>query len=306
MKEKIKKSITILMFMILLVLPIGAIGAGIGIRGTLVGLLPETMAYFILPNPTGNQKALDLNIRKIRQGTNLVLSSLTCKFSIVNGTAFITSPSVDLRPYLNFKITLNDGAQNLIGWIKAAGTGETFGVEKLINPSFDANVNNWTPNAYATIASIAGGQSNNCLEITKVTSYPSLVTSGELVTVVGQLFKTTAYIKSGTSGNKAYFIRLLTSGAIELSTKTGTSSGSWVQDTLYTTVTTISSLLRLAKNENTAGTQLFDEGSVKQILTSSATGVTIVSTKGGSTFNWSSDGGINPNVANFTATISLN
>jgi len=55
-----------------------------------------------------------------------VLAGFTCNLSIVDGTAFITNPSTSLVPYIGRKITLNDGTQNLVGYIKAAGTGETF------------------------------------------------------------------------------------------------------------------------------------------------------------------------------------
>jgi hypothetical protein len=48
----------------------------------------------------------------------------------------------------------------------------------------------------------------------------------------------------------------------------------------------------------------FDDVSLKQVLTPSATGVTIVSTQGGSTYNWTSDSGINGNSASFTAVIT--
>lgn len=49
---------------------------------------------------------------------------------------------------------------------------------------------------------------------------------------------------------------------------------------------------------SSAGTMLFDEASLKQVLTPSATGVTITSTPNGGTYNWASiESGFNYNDA---------
>ena len=46
---------------------------------------------------------------------------------------------------------------------------------------------------------------------------------------------------------------------------------------------------------------LFDEASVKQVLTPSATGVTITSTPGGTTYNWASvESGFNYNATSYS------
>ncbi len=44
--------------------------------------------------------------------------------------------------------------------------------------------------------------------------------------------------------------------------------------------------------------------SYKQVLAPSTIGVTITNTRGGSTYNWVSDTGINPNASSFTVTVS--
>lgn len=65
------------------------------------------------------------------------IAAITCNLSTVDGGAFVTNPSINLsllagRPY---KITLNDGAQNLVGWIKDAGTSILN-----INPALDCAI----------------------------------------------------------------------------------------------------------------------------------------------------------------------
>jgi hypothetical protein len=62
-------------------------------------------------------------IRLIKYGDGVVFASITANLSIVNGSAFVTNPSIDFRPYLGFKVTLNDGTQNLVGFLKSAGGG---------------------------------------------------------------------------------------------------------------------------------------------------------------------------------------
>gem|GEM_PF-2987363 len=47
-----------------------------------------------------------------------------------------------------------------------------------------------------------------------------------------------------------------------------------------------------------------DDISMKQVLAPSTSGVTIINTCGGNTYNWSINSGINPNAASFNVTIS--
>ena len=230
-----------------------------------------------------------------------VLAGFTCDLSTVNGTAFITNPSQDLSRFAGHKLTLAAGGKTLVGWGLAAGTGETLDTEILTNPSFDANTTGWTP-AGCTLASVAGGQTNNCLEITKVDLAYQSAYLDATAAIAGMLIKSTAYVKSGTSGNQAYLFGLSIGASI--GTKAGTSSASWVQATQYRTGDATANYFELIKNTVTAGTMLFDTASMKKVLTPSATGITIVSAQGGATRNWTSNDGIDANAASFTLTVS--
>ena len=148
----------------------------------------------------------------------------------------------------------------------------TLGGELLTNPSFDANTDSWVAGSGCTLASVAGGQSNNCLEITKSNGGGEYARNPTATMVIGKTYEVSAYVKSGTSGNEAYALRFYHDGAnvINLS---GTSSGSWVRRyEKFTATTTAESLIYLVKNTTTAGTMLFDEASVKEITEPNAQG----------------------------------
>ena len=226
------------------------------------------------------------------------------RISAVNGTAFtdFTLANV-LTDYLNYFLVVKDSAGRVIqGYIKAAGTEETLSAEVLTNPSFDVNTNFWTPTD-GTLASIAGGQSNNCLEITRVSGGFQRAYQDPPYTA-GKLYKGSGYVKSGSSGDESFLMSEPFGVGVFGS---GTSSGSWVQKSGYFVTYGGNFRIQLRKVSATAGTMLFDEVSLKQVLTPSATGVTITSTKGGATFNWEAkDASFNYNDASgYTYTIYL-
>lgn len=224
----------------------------------------------------------------------IVLSGSSTKanthISAVAGTAFIDLIGVDLSPYLGHRFVLTDSAGlELQGWIKAAGTGESLsGTEILTNPSFDSGTTGWT--AYnSTIASIAGGQVNNCLEVTR-TSGTSQGARQTITTSSGKLYKLSCYVKSGSSGDTAYRFNssLVVSPYTTYLDVSGTSSGSWVQNSGYFSDPGANFYYYLLKDNATAGTMLFDEASLQQVITPSTTGVTITNKVNGIVFNWMS------------------
>ncbi len=95
------------------------------------------------------------------------IPSQTCKLSLANGLAFLTSSSLSLsslagKPY---KITLNDGAKNLVGWIKSAGVAKT--ITNLYTSDFSADVNGCSGNGVAVSGNIdAIGGENDWLRAT--------------------------------------------------------------------------------------------------------------------------------------------
>lgn len=133
----------------------------------------------------------------------------------------------------------------------------TTGSDLITNGNFNTNTNDWTPTD-CTIASVAGGVSGtNCLEITRTGEAEQ--TAGQSISglTVGAMYKLTAYVKSGTSGNEDYALYAIWGGSSSIS-KIGTSSGSWVLATLYFTAQASTITVGVLKGSATAGTMLFD------------------------------------------------
>lgn len=192
-----------------------------------------------------------------------------------------------------FYIEVLDGAgKKATGHLAAVGAGETLGDELLSNPSFDVDTGGWSTSE-ATIASILGGQSGKCCEVTRVSGisqgiYQNIGAS----LVVNGLYKTLSYVKSGTSGNENYTVSLGT----DTEPIIGVSSGSWVQSPARYDNFISDGYIRIYKKSSTAGTMLFDEASSKRVTDPPSTAVHIVSTLNGTIRDWASiDSGFDPN-----------
>lgn len=211
------------------------------------------------------------------------------KLSLVNGTAFVdfSSPNT-LTDNIGKQITITDSAgKHLVGYIKAAGAGETYGSELLSNTAFEDTTG---INAFQTsVSSVAGGQTDNALQITIDSGKPEGNASQDFTTSNGALLKSSGYIKVDT----AYSIRIenyLNGGDGHL--LRGSESSvitDWGQKTFYSTAdsSTLVQKYQVNNAENEIG--LVDTASTTQVLTPSTNGVTITSTAGGSTFNWTSE-----------------
>jgi len=228
-------------------------------------------------------------MRLVASGTSTAANT---QLSLVDGTAFAYLVGVDLSAYQTGKHLLmvyNASTGLLIGQGYCSATppaGETLsGTELLANPSFDSNTTGWT-STNGTVASIAGGQSNNCLELT-MTGGTSQIARSALSLTIGKLYKTSSYIKSGTSGNENCKLYVY-DGTTTLLLNDSTSSGSWVQNISYfcSGATTSGGELQLRKATATAGTMLFDEAGVKQKTDCETTGTRIINAKGMGTQNW--------------------
>lgn len=243
---------------------------------------PELMAYIALnPSLTNAQvAALDANIKSIKYGSGIVLNAVTANLSIVDGKAFVTNPSVDLRPYLGFKLSFSDGSKALVGYGKAAGTGETLGSNLLAGFDFTSDWAVFDANA----------------SITDSNSFATTANSGLWKNIFAQyrLYK-------------SVFARTTTASASDIwnGSDTGRTQISNGNGTFYSTARLNTGLQRNIYIRNAgAGTTDVSTLSLYDVLTPSATGLTIVSTAGGTTYNWASNGGINANAASFTVTIT--
>lgn len=207
------------------------------------------------------------------------VSLANIKLSLVAGTAFADfSAAGVLTPYLNHKLVVTDSAgKQAVGYIKAAGTGETLGGELYADPEFnDASL--WDAKSGWSVSGGLASATGTVLYIqtkTALTLYQLLINvvlSGNSYTSgVYQTFISGGTIRSATYTNGGNKTAYLTGGA------TGTAG--IIQST-------------------SALTASFTGLSLKQVLTPSATGVTIVSQRLGTTQNWRSIGtGFNYNDA---------
>lgn len=142
------------------------------------------------------------------------------------------------------------------------------------NGGFDSVTERWAAiggSGQTTLASVAGGQSGNCLEITRVSD----TYQGAWFDAVNHIrdnhaYRITFYVKSGTSGNEAFKVGVYdNAGATTVDHVTGTSSGSWVQYELiikgYTWAGAGNTYIGLIKNSATAGTMLFDTVEIQEL-----------------------------------------
>jgi hypothetical protein len=227
-------------------------------------------------------------------GNNIIdaLADVTCDLSTVNGTAFISNPSFPLDWAVNRLITLTAGGKTLTGYGKAAGTGETLDVGYLADPLFNGDVPGWEVQAGLAVT---GGK----LVATNAGS-GTLAYQDLLNTLGGALMKLVYTISDYTDGSINFYYGA--DAAPDLYTARN-SAGTYTE---YHTRAVGSAGTWCAFAIKTAGSDLsLSQASFKQVLTPSATGITIVSTQGGATRNWASDDGIDPNSASFTLTVSF-
>jgi len=227
------------------------------------------------------------------------VTDVNLKKSLVNGTAFVDfSLASILTDHIGrfLTITDSDGA-SISGWIKAAGTGETFPEtggplndgELLADPTFD-NSASWS-------IAYSGQWDIDVSNEGKATAISTGTNSGiyqNPTTTSGALYKLVTVCDSLAGGNYGGYI-----------------VGNYNSNRYVNTVGTVAWYGTAYGGDNTGieSTGLsatFTSISLKQVLTPSATGVTITSTKDGATYNWTSKAaGFNYNDAgDYTYTIS--
>lgn len=218
------------------------------------------------------------------------------RISAVDGTAFIDGANASITDLANGNnvIEVYDASGRMLrGFLKSQGAGETLGAELVTNGGFDSDVSGWAETG-GTIASVSGGESGNCCELTYVYGSEQPVCQTVAVLSTGFLGYFSSSVKSGTSGNQNSSLRWSYNGSYDgISSsveKTGTTTTSWVNRNGYATVTSTktNAVIRLFKLSSTAGTMLFDSVSLKQVTAPSTSGAVICSTKGGAVENWAS------------------
>jgi hypothetical protein len=230
------------------------------------------------------------------------VSLANSRLSLVDGTAFVDfSAAGTLTPYLNGRLTVTDSAgKKAVGYIKAAGTGETLGDELVTNGTFTTNTTGWAANgailsvdsgrfkgvttftndkgAYQNITLVTGGLYKFSGDAQNVDAY---LVYGVMQLTDWSVFGKTAFLGTGLSGTlTAYGVATGTNGRVAINISDGSGTGK---------------------------TEYWDNVSLTQQLTPSATGATITSTRGGTTYDWESvESGFNFNdSAGYSYTIAL-
>ena len=201
----------------------------------------------------------------------MTISQANMRISAVDGTAFIDFSAADvLTANIGKRLTVFDSAgKKLIGFIKAAGTGETLDSEEITGYDHQTGYGTFTVN-------VNGHDIDSAITATVGDCYNDFTDySGKLLKLV-----TIVTLNSGQPPKWAWMGSNLQSPA---------SPGSLTD---YRT----GRIGRIIDVANTSATNFSATVSVKQVLTPSATGVTIVSTPGGAVFNWESkEAGFNYN-----------
>lgn len=208
------------------------------------------------------------------------------RISTVAGAALVDfNVAGALTPYIGAKITITDSTSHtIVGYIKAAGTGQTYGAQLLPNTTLTGTTS-LTANT-ATLASVAcASPSGSCLQVTTTGNFGQGCQGG--TTVSGGLYQSTAYTVKGTESSLYYF---KTGPGCTSTPYLQVSSGapaSLTQLTAYVTATGTTTTQAYA-NYTSGKTELWATPSLLQVLTPSATGVTVVSAQGGSAQAWAS------------------
>ena len=145
-------------------------------------------------------------------------------------------------------------------------TFDNIGEELVTNGGFDSDVSGWTP-IRSTIASVAGGYSGNCLEIT-ADGVPNNAAYQDFDVMRGQPFSLSCYFKSGSSGDGDYWVTVFESTLTTIIGQlTGSTTGAWVQNssTFTNPVDNTSIRVYVCKQNTDMGTMLFDDVSIKQL-----------------------------------------
>lgn len=254
----------------------------------------ETLDYLKLPGVTlsfAQTITLDDQIKIIKGGGTITLLAQSVNISKINGLAFLTNPSTDMRKFKGFKLSVKAAGKTLVGWVKAVGTGETLGDELFTNGDCSSDTG-WV---LGTGWSISGGK------LVKGEAVGSYAYGGHqyIAKTAGALYFGSFDVDSIASASTSLVLTGAPLLMMPLSDITGTRTGyATYQSGSYHVGAYIST------GSRDIATAQYDNFSLKQVLTPSALGCTIVSTFEGAEQSWTSDDGINPNSLTFDIDIT--
>lgn len=206
-----------------------------------------------------------------------VVSLANFRGSFANGYAFADDSAGAFQSYLNYRLVVADSAgKKAIGYIKAAGTGETYGSELLATW-----INSGDPYDTLTASGIDLTVAVNAAGTASAYNGSLTITAG-----VAHKIATSLTLNSG----QAPTIFTATEAGVPIDNFGALSAGA---NSDYFTGLGTEKYLGLSNSDAADFACIF---SMKQITAPSATGVTITSTPGGTTYNWASiEAGFNYN-----------
>jgi hypothetical protein len=239
-------------------------------------MMKKLLAYILclslvaLPFPATFAQTFDDGIVPLRVVASGIVTQANMKISAVDGGAtasggaFIDFSASDiLTTKLGHLVRIKDSSNRVIqGYIKAAGSGETLDATNLVTE--------WTNVNYDTFTSVA---SPDIAAAVYTTSGTQTGTSNSMVTTAGKLYKLVATWTNVAgeaptlTGTNGFVTTILGAGA----------------NNIYFTATGTSVVLTVT---NTAAASWGCTFVLKQVTVPANTGVTIVSTKGGATYNF--------------------
>jgi len=230
--------------------------------------------------------------------------------SLADNQAFFRVEGVDLSPYADadnaYFIEVHDSAGKIAkGYMDVAGGGETLGSQLAptsccTDPDDDQdNTTGWVV-INGSIASVAGGETGYCLELTTGSGYPAYFRKA-LTLEVGKLYKITYFVKAGTESDYKVYFRA--GGAAIPTSAPDPATDEWVSHSIYIVVWDAGVDLRIASyaEAESGGTIYFDNISVKEVTDCATDGIRIVQAKGSATQSWADiEDGFNYNGSSYT------
>jgi hypothetical protein len=237
----------------------------------------------------------------------IVIPNFTCGISIVNGLAFITNPKVsgvdfDLSPYVSRQLFLEAGGKTLVGWIKAAGTGETLSSELITG---------WTNSGSSCETLTVNANGHDIDLLINSSGYGICYTNqfglsiGSLIKVVTNLTSVSRVVPAPPYVESCNNVGVIGGDFTKYHDNDANSLPDGATTNYFTYNTADYNGLEFISYMNTPWpTEQYSLLiAAKQVTAPSPTGVTIVSAQGGSTYNWTSNDGIDTGAASFTLTI---
>jgi hypothetical protein len=190
----------------------------------------------------GQIPAGEISLSKLKDGIAHAVLRRTAA-GVVSEDAYL-GPQVNLLSNAGFGV-----------WSNA--TLENVGSDLVTNGGFDSDTSGWTPSA-CTIASVAGGQSGNCLEMTHQPTQSKSI-ADPITLTAGKLYKLIFYAKNGTLTGKSVRASVYQNGETEHFTPDLVTSGSWQSESsVFEAINGGNYNIYLYGADEESGTLLFD------------------------------------------------